>query len=117
MRVLIVEDDPDGAEVLADLVDSYGHDAVVAANGQAALDVDATWIPDLVLLDLDLPDITGHEVARALRVRGRDGQRIVALSGYVRVEDRAGSAAAGCDEHLPKPAPIADLERLLGVKP
>lgn len=113
LRVLVVEDDEDGAEILAELVVSYGHDSAVARDGRAALDLDERWTPDLVLLDLDLPDVTGHDVARALRARGRGALRIIALSGYVRPEDRARSAEAGCDEHLPKPVPIAELERLL----
>ncbi|HUS68559.1 MAG TPA: response regulator [Kofleriaceae bacterium] len=116
MRVLVVEDDADGAEVLSDLVHSYGHDAAVASTGQAALDLDDSWSPDLILLDVALPDMSGHDVARALRARGRDRLRIIALSGHVRAEDVARSVEAGCDEHLPKPAPIAELERLLRAR-
>ena len=99
----------------ADVVRSYGHDVRVAHDGPAALDVDLAWAPELVLLDLDLPGMSGHEVALALRARGRAGLRVVALSGYVRAEDIARSAEAGCDEHLPKPVPIAELRRLLSV--
>lgn len=111
--MLVIEDDADGAEMLADLVRTFGHDAEVARDGEAGLDLDEQWGADVVLLDLDLPRVSGFEVARRLRERRREAVVIVALSGYGRPEDRARSAAAGCDDHLTKPARIEDLVRIL----
>jgi two-component system CheB/CheR fusion protein len=114
-HVLIVEDQPDAAESLAELVRLQGCSTEIALDGPAALERAASRRPDVVLLDLGLPGVDGFEVAlRLRRLPGLADSLLVALSGYGREEDRRRSAAAGIDRHLVKPVDIEELERLLG---
>jgi signal transduction histidine kinase/CheY-like chemotaxis protein len=121
LRVLVVDDNEDAADSLADVLRLMGHHAEVAYSGtmalQAADDLDA----DLILLDIGLPEIDGYEVARRLRrMVGRD-TRIVALTGYGTEEDKRRSREAGFDEHVVKPV-MADAlagitQRACGLAP
>ena len=114
LQVLIVEDQRDAAESLAELVRLLGYGADVAFDGEAALGVVAARAPDVVLLDLGLPGLDGFAVARRMRqLSGLDGKLIVALTGYGRDEDRARTREAGFDHHLVKPVELRELERLL----
>jgi PAS domain S-box-containing protein len=112
-RVLIVDDNADAAESLGDLVRMLGHTADIAYDGPSALEKATAAPPDLVLCDLGLPGMSGFEVARALRARGATELQLVALSGYAQPEDVRRALEAGFDEHLAKPAELAQLERLL----
>jgi signal transduction histidine kinase/CheY-like chemotaxis protein len=113
-RVLVVDDDRDAAESLADLVEVLGHTAEVALDGPAALQRARAHPPDVVLCDLGLPGMSGYEVARALRTDAALAKlRLVAVSGYAQPEDQEGAAAAGFDAHLPKPLDPQALEELL----
>ena len=111
--VLIVEDRADTAESTAELLDLCGHAPQIARTGAAALDAAALDAPDVVLLDLRLPDMDGWDVARALRTRAAAPQPVlIAVTGRCTEADRQTSAAAGIDLHLVKPvAP----EVLLGL--
>ncbi|MET0542832.1 MAG: ATP-binding protein [Variovorax sp.] len=103
-RVLVVEDNVDGLRTLVELIEASGHSVRGAADGEAALRVAADWKPDLVLLDLGLPRMDGHEVATRLRSElGLTDAKIVALTGWGTEQDRARSRAAGFDAHLTKP--------------
>jgi len=114
LRVLVTDDVPDSADSMVMLLRLWGHDAQVAYGGQAALEAVASHKPDLVLLDLDLPDISGLEVARRLRADARlRGIRLVALTGYGQREDRRRTQEAGFDEHLVKPVDPKELKKLL----
>jgi CheY-like chemotaxis protein/two-component sensor histidine kinase len=103
LRVLVVDDNEDAANSLADVLRLTGHHAEVAFSGakalQAATDLDA----DLVLLDIGLPDMDGFEVARRLRRIVRRDCRLVAVTGYGTAEDTRRSLEAGFDEHVVKP--------------
>lgn len=112
-RVLVIEDNDDGADTLADLLRSLGHEVVIARDGETGLEMEARWNPDAVLLDLQLPSMDGYEVARSIRARRREGVRIIALTGFGRAEDRERSERAGCDGHLVKPAALAQIIRAL----
>jgi two-component system CheB/CheR fusion protein len=109
-----VDDNLDSGEMLAALLEAWGHQSLHVADGQAALDAVAKRVPDIVLLDIGLPDMDGYEVAARIRASYDLQQvRIIALSGYGQDEDRRKSRAAGCDDHLVKPVDIAKLESVL----
>jgi two-component system, OmpR family, response regulator len=111
--VLVVDDDEDTVRSTAQLLELYT--VTVATSGDDAL-VAATAIPpDVILLDLSMPDTDGYEVARWLRVPA-SGKRpfIIAVSGWGREEDRSRSAQAGIDLHMVKPVAPAELLRVLG---
>ena len=114
LRLLIVEDQADAAEGLAELMRMQGYAVEIALDGAAALAAAADRVPDVVLLDLGLPGLDGYEVARRLReLPGLRGSLLIALSGYGREEDRWRSREAGIDHHLVKPLDFAELDRLL----
>jgi PAS domain S-box-containing protein len=115
VRFLVVEDNEDGAELLAALLRARGHDVEISMRGQDALQLLERWIPDVVICDIGLPDIDGYEVARAIRSDPRLASvELVALSGYGQVEDRRRSAQAGFHVHFTKPADVdAILEAIL----
>lgn len=113
-RVLVVDDNVDAAESLAALLRLFGHEVDVAFDGEQALTVAPEVKPDLVLLDLGMPRMDGHEVARRMRAAPWGGRmRIIALSGFGDSADRARSLEAGCDDHLVKPVSPVDLELAL----
>ena len=112
-RVLVVDDNEDAAETLAEMVRMLGHDVEVAYDGPTAVRRAGEYHPDLVLCDIGLPGMDGYEVAHELRAaHGRD-VRLVALSGYAQPEDVATAMEAGFDEHVAKPADPQRLEQLL----
>jgi signal transduction histidine kinase/CheY-like chemotaxis protein len=112
-RVLVVDDNEDAASTLAMLLEALGHEVSVAGDGYAAIDAVHERHPEIVLLDLGLPGMSGYEVAEKLRQEPDDHLRIIAVSGYGQPDDLARSRAAGCDAHLVKPVDLATLERLL----
>ncbi|HYM27892.1 MAG TPA: ATP-binding protein [Steroidobacteraceae bacterium] len=103
LRVLIVDDNADAAETVAMLLGLAGHAPRVAHSGEAALGCAEEFQPEVVLLDLGLPGLSGHEVARRLRRTARGPLRLVALTGWGSDEDRRQAQAAGFDHHLVKP--------------
>jgi CheY-like chemotaxis protein len=114
-RVLVVDDNPDVAELLALELQMAGHEVVTAHDGQAALHAAAAFRPDVVLLDLGLPVMDGYEVARQLRqVPELAGIAIVAVTGYGGEQDRQRSWEVGIDHHLVKPLEAGAIERLFG---
>ncbi len=114
-RVLVVDDNVDAANSLAMLLELDGHGTRVAHSGTHALAVVSEFAPDVVLLDIGLPDISGYEVAR--RVRAMQDlptmPRLVALTGWGSEEDRQHAAEAGFDAHLLKPVDPAGLGSVL----
>jgi len=104
LRVLVVDDSPDCADSTAMLLRVYGHVAEVARDGAAALELASAGPPDVVLLDIGLPDMTGHEVARRLRALQLPGPPLlVAVTSRSEESDRLESRVAGIDVHLVKP--------------
>jgi len=114
--ILVVDDNDDALATLGMLLLARGHHVITARDGMSALEKFAEQRPQVVLLDLGLPDISGYEVARRLRA-GDGAIRIIALSGYGQPDDVARSADAGCDSHLVKPVDIGSLERALSEQP
>jgi CheY-like chemotaxis protein len=115
-RVLLVDDNRDSAESLAQLLRLFGHEVWQAYSGRDALALARAHRPDLVLLDIGMPDLNGYEVARQLRADSSYAvTTLVALTGYGSDEDRRRSLAAGFDGHLVKPIDFTDLERILAA--
>ncbi len=114
LRVLVVEDGEDAREMMHAMLTLHGHEVRTAENGTAGLAEAERFRPDIVLLDIGLPDIDGYEVARRLRARENgDGARLVALTGYGQSEDEAAAYAAGFDRHMTKPVAPESLARTL----
>jgi len=114
-KLLIVDDNRDAAESLAMLLEMAGHDVRVAYLGRTALAYAQTFRPDVALLDIGMPDLSGYEVARGLRQQPwAAGLQLIAITGWGQDEDRRRAAEAGFDNHLTKPIDPAQLERLIG---
>ncbi len=103
-RVLVVDDNADAAESLAELVGLFGHQVEVAFDGPSAIEKARQHRPDIVLCDIGLPGMSGYEVAKALRAEQDGNVRLVAVSGYAQPEDVSKATEAGFDAHLAKPA-------------
>jgi CheY-like chemotaxis protein len=114
LRVLVVEDNFDSAEMLALMLELNHHEVRVTHDGPSALAVMQEFQPQVVLCDIGLPGMNGYEVAQELRARSEFKKtRLIALSGYGRDEDRHRSRESGFDSHLMKPVEPDVLEALL----
>jgi len=114
LRVLIVEDNRDAADMLRMLVGAWGHTVETAADGLAALDVAERFRPQAVLLDLGLPKLDGHGVARRLRAQRWSRETLIlAITGRGQECDRQRSDEVGIDRHLLKPVDLNLLRSLL----
>lgn len=111
-RVLVVDDNLDAAESLAELLRMVGHEVTIARDGPSALELVLESPPDVVLCDIGLPGMDGYEVARRIRAAGANTIRLVAVSGYARPEDLLRATEAGFDTHVAKPP---DPERLASL--
>ena len=114
--VLVVDDNRDAADALAELLRELGHSVRTAYDGLSAIETALRIRPQLVLLDIGLPEVDGYEVARRLRSRGLRST-LVALTGYGEARHRRLAYDAGFDQHITKPVDVADLDRLLRPKP
>jgi PAS domain S-box-containing protein len=112
-RVLVVEDHDDGREMLAATLRLDGHQVIEAATGEAGIQAALQHRPEVVLLDIGLPDVKGYEVGRRLREQFGGAIRLVALTGYGQPQDRARSTEAGFDAHLVKPVDPQKLGEVL----
>jgi CheY-like chemotaxis protein/two-component sensor histidine kinase len=117
-RVLVVDDNLDSATSLSMLLELEGHQTVTAHDGISAIAAAEQHRPDIVLLDIGLPRMSGHEVCRHLRERpwGRE-LVMIALTGWGQSEDRKKSQDAGFDGHLVKPIRYESLAELLSSLP
>lgn len=114
LRVLVVDDDVDGARSLAMLLEGSGHSVAMAHDGWAALRIAPEFQPHIALVDIGLPELDGYELARRLRADRRLGNmELVAITGYGHAEDSLRSYAAGYDQHLVKPVRFDALEEIL----
>jgi len=114
-RVLLVDDNRDLAESLAALLRSDGHEVSIAPDGPAALRMVEAQEPDLALIDIGLPGMSGYEVAQRMRAMGCVA-RLVAVTGFGGGEERERSQQAGFDDHFVKPIDPAALDRLVASK-
>ena len=113
-RILIVDDDAGAADALASLVESRGYgDARVAYTGATALALALEFVPTVLLLDLELPDINGYDVARRLSQHPQlQNVRLIALTAYSEHPGRELAREAGIERYLIKPVGSADLDEL-----
>jgi CheY-like chemotaxis protein len=112
VRVLVVDDDPDALELVAAVLTSAGAETRTVRSARGALTMLETWRPDVVVSDVEMPEMDGHAFVAALRARdAAHGGRVpaVALTAYGREEDRVRLLAAGFQMHLAKPFEPAHL--------
>jgi len=113
-RVLIVDDNRDSVETMATLIRLSGHEIEKAHDGETALEKAKSFKPEIILLDVGLPDMHGYEVAERLRaIPENKSLVIVALTGYGNEEDRRRARDAGFDYHFVKPVDFTALESLI----
>lgn len=116
LRILIVEDNPDARVMMTDALSEKGHEVRAAVDGPTALSAVDEWCPDVALLDIGLPGMSGHEVARRLKENPRlRNTALVALTGWGQEKDRLLSADSGIHHHLTKPIDPDHLERVLAT--
>jgi signal transduction histidine kinase/ActR/RegA family two-component response regulator len=114
-HLLIIEDNRDAAQMLADVLESEGHQVHLARDAGTGLALARSLAPDVVLCDIGLPDVDGYTLAHAMRKEPALAHtRLIAISGYAQEQDRARAEQAGFDAHIVKPADLEELERVLG---
>jgi signal transduction histidine kinase len=114
-RILVVDDNVDAADALAELLRDFGHDVRAVHDGPSAIEQAALHHPDIVLLDIGMPGCDGYDVARRMRSELGLKATLVALTGFGEARHRRLSRDAGFDEHVTKPLDLRKLERLLTV--
>lgn len=116
-RVLIADDHIDGGLTLQSIFVALGHEVRFVEDGEAAVRLALTFKPEVVILDIGMPKLSGYDAAHLIR-KSAPGSRllIVALSGWGRPEDIAKSMAAGFDAHLVKPLDLARLLELINAR-
>jgi two-component system, sensor histidine kinase len=114
VRIVVVDDDRDTAAMMSTLLRMAGHEVEAAHDGAGALQAVSRFKPEVVLLDLGMPDIDGLEIARRLR-RTPDGDKLllIALTGHCRTDHVAAARAAGFDHHVAKPVDLNVVRRLV----
>jgi CheY-like chemotaxis protein len=119
MKILYVEDNDDNIYVVKTRLGRAGHTVLIALDGQQGLDMAVTERPDLILMDLSLPEIDGWEATRRLKAAPETKNiPIIALSAHAMTGDREKALAAGCDDYDTKPVEFgrlrAKMDALLG---
>jgi two-component system, chemotaxis family, CheB/CheR fusion protein len=112
-RILVIEDNRDGREMLATVLRLSGHEVFAAATGKDDIEMAQWHPPAVVMVDIGLPDIDGYEVARRLRETIGDTVRLIALTGYGQARDRARSQQAGFNAHVIKPVDPSKLAEVI----
>jgi two-component system CheB/CheR fusion protein len=117
LRILVVDDYRDAAESLALMLQTKGYEVITAECGEQAIEQAVDFRPQVVLLDIGLPDMDGYEVAKRLRQLPETHDAVlIALTGYGQPEDQERSKAAGFGHHLLKPVDPVALSALLELK-
>ncbi len=114
-RVLVIDDNQDSTDSMVAVLSLLGHQAKGAYGGSDGLAAAKAFCPDVVLLDLEMPDMDGFEVARQLRSHFDDHLLIIAVTGYGRQGDRQSTLVTGFDGHLTKPVGFEQLEAVLAA--
>jgi PAS domain S-box-containing protein len=115
-RVLVADDNRDGADIMALLLQQYGYEVAVAHNGSDALAAAARTTPDIAILDIGMPGMSGYEVARRIRAEAWGKKMmLIALTGWGQEEDKRKAFDAGFDHHLIKPIDPDALEALMAA--
>jgi CheY-like chemotaxis protein len=114
LRIVVADDNRDAADSLAMLLEMNGHGVLVAHSGEAALNVVRQQMPQAVILDIGMPDMSGYDVARQIRAGASGGDMfLVAVTGWGQDSDKSRALAAGFNHHLTKPVDPDLLERLI----
>ncbi len=118
--VLIVEDNLDNRMIYRTILEHYGYEVLEAADGEAGVRLARERLPDLVLMDISIPIIDGHEATRMLKADPATAHiPVIALTAHAMAEDRLLAAEAGCDADLAKPAEpkqvAAEVRRLISI--
>ena len=121
-RVLIVDDNEDNRQILIDLLSANGYEVLQALTGPDAAAIAAREIPDLVLMDIQLPGIDGHEATRRIRaISALARTPVIAVTSYALAGDDRKAAEAGCDAYITKPfsprALLAQVRKFLDAPP
>ena len=118
-RILVIEDHEDNRRIVRDLLTSRGYDIVEAATGADGVQLAIAHRPDLILMDIDLPDIDGYEATRRLKADpALRSIPVVAVTSYALSGDEATALAAGCDAYVAKPfSPRALLAKVQELVP
>jgi PleD family two-component response regulator len=117
LRVIIVDDNRDAAEMLAEILDAAGFSTIALLDAQSVLDNLAVFRPDFILIDIGLPVVDGYELAQRVHALEEfKGVRLIAITGYGHESARQRSNAAGFSEHLVKPVDTKQLEAILRRK-
>jgi CheY-like chemotaxis protein len=115
-RILVVDDDPDTANSLARLVSMFGYEARAVYGGQEAVEAAGRLTPEMVLIDIEMPDLDGYETAKLIRRQASGMQAIlVAVTGWTRPEDKQRAYTCGFDLHVAKPLTLGSLMELLSL--
>lgn len=112
-RILVVDDNVDAADSLGMLLQVRGDDVRIAYDGVEALEAERAFHPDVVLLDIGMPKISGYEVAKRIRESRGRGVLIVAITGWGQEEDRLRAREAGFNHHFTKPVNFEVLLELI----
>jgi len=114
LRILVADDNRDSADSCKMLLELSGHTVRVAYEGPEAFDIAAEFQPDVVLLDIGMPQMNGFEVARGIRATAWGADAVlIAITGWGQADDKRRTLAAGFDHHLTKPIDIDTLAALL----
>ncbi len=113
LRILLIDDNRDVADSIAVWLEKLGHQVEVAYNGTQGIAASQTFAPDIILLDIGLPDMDGYQVARKLRESSTRRLSIIALSGYEQKKNSLGAGSAGFDHYLIKPPNLSQLRDLI----
>jgi CheY-like chemotaxis protein len=113
-RILVVDDNRDSAESMAEMLHLFGNEVAVAHDGLEAIEQAGTFRPEIILMDVGMPKLNGLDAARRIREQQWGCEMtIIALTGWGQDNDRSLSKEAGCDGHLVKPVSLPDLEKAL----
>ncbi len=113
-RILVVDDNRDGAEMIAEYLGESGYEPLIAQDASEAVSVLRTFPADVAILDIGLPEVDGYELARRIIAEfGPAAPKLIAMTGYAQASDRARALEAGFLEHVAKPVDITRLEETL----
>ena len=115
-RVLVVDDQHDAADTLAGMVNALGYEAKAVYDGKEAVEQIAAYHPDMVLLDLEMPGLSGYDAATTIRQqRGNAHLIVIAVTGWTREEDKQRAYESGFDLHVAKPVKLETLQEVLAL--
>jgi two-component system cell cycle response regulator DivK len=122
MRILVVDDNEDNRQILIDLLSGAGYEVIEAVTGLDAVTIATREVPDLVLMDIQLPGIDGHEATRRIKSQPALARiPVIAVTSYALAGDDRKAAEAGCDDYVTKPysprALLATVRVILGDVP